>query len=117
MFIERLNEEDLFNFAGSLGFSTDSLSSPARFFLNAATPFAVLICSGKDLSERILAKVFPREQLEYFSTCASSLNTVLVFEDYSCKSFHGDRNFSKQWQNFLSSKFKDYSAAQISCEF
>lgn len=109
MFIERLSEEDLFNFAGFLGFSVDSLSSPVKFFPNAATPFAVLICSGKDLSERILAKVFPKEQLEYFSNCASSLNTVLVFEDYSCKTFLNDQNFSKQWQNFLSNKFENYS--------
>ena len=116
MFIEKLNEQDLFDFAGSLGFVVDSLSNPARFFPNAATPFAVLICSGKDLSERILARIFPSEQLEYFSNCASSLNTVLVFEDYSCKTFHGDQNFSKQWQNFLSYKFDDYSK-NTSCEF
>lgn len=116
MFIERLSKEDLFNFAGFLGFSVDSLSSPVKFFPNAATPFAVLICSGKDLSERILARIFPKEQLEYFSNCASSLNTVLVFEDYSCKTFHGDQNFSKQWQNFLSYKFDDYSK-NTSCEF
>ena len=117
MFIEKLNEQDLFDFAGSLGFVVDSLSNPARFFPNAATPFAVLICSGKDLSERILARIFPSEQLEYFSNCASSLNTVLVFEDYSCKTFLNDQNFSKKWQNFLSNKFENYSNALKVGEF
>ena len=42
MFIEKLNEQDLFDFAGSLGFVVDSLSNPARFFPNAATPFAAV---------------------------------------------------------------------------